>query len=398
MEKVIYTNFDHNATTQPSPQCLQNISLWLEQWGNPSSIHYLGRGPKTLLRESRRQIADFLGADPLEIIFTSGGSEANNLALQGVFAAIRAGRLFSGENRNQLIISAVEHPSITKTAMFLKQQGIDVTLIPVSRGGHLDLETFEKALSTKTALVSMMFANNETGNIFPIAKMAKMAHAVGALMHCDGVQALGKAEVHVKNWQVDLATFSAHKFYALKGCGILYARRGVVLEPLIHGGGQERRRRAGTENLLSIASFAAQTEQKNLVTQKIQHMQQLRDELEAKILREIPGVKKTGGEAPRICNTSSLVIDGIDGETLLMNLDMKGFAVSTGAACSSGSPEPSPVLLSMGLSRQEAQASLRLSLGWSTTADDVLRFVEALKQVVQRLRSFQHGEAATYGL
>jgi cysteine desulfurase len=403
--------FDHNATTKPAEFLKEKVSQWLDQWGNPSSIHWAGRGPKALLRDSRRAVAQLLGCDPLEIVFTSGGSEANNLAIKGVFEAIEAieaiesGRLTgSGPSevpRDHYLLSAVEHPSVTKAMQYLKSRGARVDVIPVNRDGQLDLEKYESLLGPRTALVSVMFANNETGHILPVAKVAKLAHKAGALVHCDGVQALGKARVDVRNWQVDLATFSGHKCYALKGCGVLYVRKGTRLQSLIHGGGQERGRRAGTENLLAIASFATMAEQmakSEVLEAHLARMTELRDRLERMVGGRIGGVAVTGAAGPRIANTSSMVIEGVDGETLLMNLDMRGFCVSTGAACSSGSPEPSPVLLAMGLSRAEAQSSLRVSLGWHSTVNEVDHFVETLAAVVERLRSFRHGERAMLGV
>lgn len=387
---------DHNATTPPADFLQAKVGEWLTQWGNPSSIHWTGRGPKALLRESRRQVAAMLGCDSLEVVFTSGGSEANNLAIKGVFEAQRTGLTTS--QRDHYLFSAVEHPSVHRTMAQLQVRGARVDLIEVNRQGELNLSQLESLLSERTALVSVMFANNETGHIFPIAKIAKMAHKVGALVHCDGVQALGKAHVDVRNWQVDLASFSGHKCYALKGCGVLYVRRNTRLESLIAGGGQERGRRAGTENLLAIAALAAMEKPMQQLTPRLEHMTTLREALEKRILARIDGIHLTGGESPRLANTSSLVIDNVDGETLLMNLDMQGFSVSTGAACSAGSPEPSPALLAMGLSRREAQSSLRLSLGWETTQTEIEAFVETLEKVVARLRSFRHGERAMLGV
>jgi cysteine desulfurase len=382
---------DHNATTKPANFLIEKLPGWIEQWGNPSSIHWAGRGPKALLRDSRRALAQVLGCEALEIVFTSGGSEANNLAIKGVFDSEKTAR-------DQYIVSAVEHPSVFKTMQHLKTLGARVDVVPVGRDGELDLAKLESMLSERTALVSVMFANNETGHIYPIAKLAKMAHKVGALVHCDGVQGLGKARVDVRNWQVDLASFSGHKCYALKGCGALYVRKGVRLESLIHGGGQERGRRAGTENLLAIASFAAMAEELSDLETHLSRMTQLRDRLERLVQSSIANVHVTGKEGSRISNTSSMVIEGVDGETLLMNLDMRGFCVSTGAACSSGSPEPSPVLLAMGLTRAEAQSSLRVSLGWNTTVNEIDNFVDTLTSVVERLRTFRHGERAMLGI
>lgn len=382
---------DYNATTPVMAELLPKIQEWLEHWGNPSSIHWSGRGPKALLRDSRRALAAALGCDALELVFTSGGSESNNLAIKGVFLS----RLKRGVvSRNQYLMSAVEHPSVQKAMEQLRLQGAVVETIAVDRKGQIDLEQFKKQLSPHTSLVSVMAANNETGHVMPIQEMARLTHEAGALFHCDAVQALGKLPIDLHNWDVDLATFSAHKFYALKGCGLLYVKRGVQLESLISGGGQERGRRAGTENLLSLAAFGAVVPHLVHLEDAVSKMRTLRDLFENEVLNEISGIQITGREGERLPNTSSLVLDRVDGETLLMNLDLRGFSVSTGAACSSGNPEPSPVLLNMGLSRREAQSSLRVSLGWSTSQEDIMRFVVNLKEVVARLRHFQHGHDA----
>lgn len=378
---------DHNATSPIAERVRDRIPVWIENWGNPSSIHQAARGPKALLRESRDKVARILGVNPLELIFTSGGSEANNLAIKGVFESFTGPDLSGRGFRNHYLFSSVEHPSVRRTAEYLRARGAEVEFIPVSRQGSIDLADFATRVSERTALVSVMLANNETGNIFPIKEMARIAHEKGALFHTDGVQALGKIPVDLRDLDVDLASFAGHKFYALKGCGVLYARRGVKLESLIHGGGQERHRRGGTENILAIASLGAMCELKDEVLARGEEMECLRDHMERRILAEIPRVSLTGAESPRLPNTSSLVLPGVDGETLLMNLDMRGFAVSTGAACSSGSPEPSPVLLAMGLSRDEAQWSLRVGLGWSTCQEEVDRFVDTLKDVVHHVRS-----------
>ena len=392
MLKTVY--LDHNATTPVHAEIKARVGDWTEAWGNPSSIHFAGRGPKAILRESRQAIADLLGVAPLELIFTGGGSEANNLALKGI---CERGPL-TAQDRNQVFISAVEHPSVVKAADYLRSRGFVVEIIPVNRSGELDLAFLDARVSERTALVSVMLANNETGHIMPIARVAEIAHRVGALVHCDAVQGLGKIPVKLRELGVDLATLSGHKFYALKGCGVLYARKGLNLTSLIHGGGQERGRRAGTENILGIASLGHMARKGDQIVAEGERLRGLRDGMEAQILREITDVTVTGADGLRVPGTSSLVIEGVDGETLLMNLDVRGFAVSTGAACSSGNPEPSPTLLAMGLSRAEAQSSLRLSLGWGTTAEDLEAFVEALKAVVARLRSFKHGESYAYGV
>ena len=387
--------FDHNATAPLAEHLPAEIAQWLNYWGNPSSIHLSGRGPKRLLRKARADIARMIGAKPLELVFTAGGSEANNTVLKGVFEKFREK---NSQGSFGLMISAVEHPSVTQAAKFLEANyNIRLFVIPVNRHGFIDLEFYKKTLSEETIhLVSVMYANNETGNIFPIAEMSRFARENGALFHTDGVQALGKTTVNVQDWGVDFASFSAHKFYALKGCGVIYSKSGSTYESLIHGGAQERKRRAGTENLLAIASLGSMSLQANHIEPQAERIAQLRDYLEQRILSEISGVSVNGGKAPRLANSLNLTIADADGESLLMNLDLEGFAVSTGAACSSGNPEPSPVLLSMGLSPEQAQTSLRLSLGWSNTKNDVDTFIESLKTIVARLRKIKEQEMNQY--
>ena len=378
---------DNNATTPVAALLMPLLENWVAEWGNASSIHQSGRGPKTLIREARNQLADLLGCHPLEIVFTAGGSEANNLAIKGVYEQLVVSGELEGKKR--FICSQVEHPSVMKTMQYLKQKGADVVTIPVSREGELDLEALKGFLKqAPTALVSVMIANNETGSIFPLEKVIELAHAHGALVHSDMVQALGKIPFSLKALNVDFASFSSHKFYSLKGCGILFSRKGNQLVPVIHGGAQERSRRAGTENTLAIAAFGEMAKQKDRIPFEQQRLRALRDHLESRMKESISGVEVTGAGVDRLPGSMSVLIPGVDGETLLMNLDMKGFSVSTGAACSSGSPEPSPVLLAMGLSRDEAQSSLRLGLGWSTRAEDVDRFLQQLIVTVERLRSF----------
>lgn len=374
---------DHNATTPIDASVIEKIPDWLRLWGNPSSIHDHGRGPKNLLRESRRKIADFIKAGhPLEIIFTSGGSESNNLVIRGVFDYYKKHQ----PQKKIFLRSAVEHPSVVKAMDALVLQGAQVKVIPVNRNGEIDLDYYEAHLTPDVALVSVMAASNETGILFPLKKMCKLAHEKGILFHTDAVQAMGKIPFGVTHWGVDFASFAGHKFYALKGSGILYCRRGVSFEPQINGGGQERGRRCGTENLLAIASLAQMTEQAHLVETKRVDCESLRNYMEQKILAEIPNIQVIGKDIKRLPNTSCMIVAGVSGETLLMNLDLKGFSVSTGSACSSGNPEPSAALLSMGITRDEAQSSLRVSLGWHTTASDIDSFVVSLKDIVNRLR------------
>jgi cysteine desulfurase len=383
--------FDHNATTPLAADLPQYIASILDNWGNPSSIHHGGRGPKTLLRDARQALATLVGCSSLEIVFTSGGAEANNLAIKGVFESFakKWGADPVKWPRKRFLVSAVEHPSVTQTYKYLESKGAHVEKIPVSRGGEIDLEAFKKMLGEDVALVSVMFANNETGNIFPIKELTKLTRTVGALFHSDCVQALGKVEFNLRDLDVDYASFSSHKFYSLKGSGFLYVKKGAPVESLIHGGGQERHRRAGTENVLAIASLGFVARKHAVIVENFERTKQLRDCMEREVLERIDGVSVTGAEGPRLPTTSSFVIRNVDGESLLMNLDIEGVSVSTGAACSSGNPEPSPTLLAMGLTRFEAQASLRVSIGWSTTEEDVARFIVILEKVVGRLRSLR---------
>ncbi|MEK2688669.1 cysteine desulfurase family protein [Bdellovibrio sp. GT3] len=390
--------FDHNATTPVCAEVIAALPEFAAAGGNPSSIHWGGRQPKNLIRDARKAISEALHISPLEIIFTSGGSEANNTVIKGLFDYYHTAQFLAPEQRRRthFMCSAVEHPSIMKTMAHLEALGARVSYIPVSREGVIDLKFYAEHLSEETALVSVMFANNETGTLFPIKQMAEMAHAKGALFHTDAVQGFGKAPLNFKELNVDFASISGHKFYSIKGSGVLYMKKGMFVSPLIHGGGQERHRRGGTENTLGIACLGLMAQRAPLVQDKAFEVSKLRDHMEARILNEISDVTITAVETPRLGNTSSLVIKDADGETMLMSLDIKGYAVSTGAACSSGNPEPSPVLLAMGLSRQEAQNSLRVSLGWDTTLEEVDGFVEALKAVVTRLRSIEHEEGETY--
>lgn len=390
---------DNNATTPLSSAIKEALPQWLEQWGNPSSVHGHGRGPKNIIRESRNAIAKMFGVDPLEIIFTAGGSEANNLALKGFYFSQKS----KGSARNRILLTSTEHPSLKNTAQFLASLGVEIHWIKTNRFGEVDLHDYERALGENVLLVSAMLANNETGHLLPIREMSVLAHNVGAVFHTDAVQALGKTPIHLKRLDVDMASFAAHKFYGLKGCGILYVKKGIELESLVHGGGQERGRRGGTENSIAIASFGKMAELSATISDHCEQMRVLRDFFESEVLRRIPNCTINGVRdrqtSPRLSNTSNITIGEIDGEVLLMNLDMAGFSVSTGSACSSGSQDPSPVLLAMGLSREEAQSSLRVSLGWQTTRQEIESFCDTLEKVVFRLRALKTSKVReAYGL
>lgn len=381
IQKRVY--LDHNATTAPSPLLKSRWHELIDMSGNPSSIHQDARLPRAMIREARQKISKILGCSAIEIIFNSGASEGSSTVFQSVFENAK-------EGRNEFIVSSVEHPSVMKVAEYLTHKGAVVHFVPVSREGRLDIDFIKQKIGPKTALVSVMFANNETGSIFPVREVADLAHAAGALMHSDCVQLFGKAVCDFSELHLDYATFSAHKFYGLKGTGFCYIKNSSPWQPLIFGS-QERHRRGGTENVIGIAALNIVLDEMVNVEEKVSQMQSLRDYFEAELLMRLPGVRVTASESPRLANTSSLLIDEVDGETMLMSLDLKGFSVSTGAACSSGSPEPSPVLLAMGITAAEAQSSLRVSLGWSTTREQIDAFIVVLIEVVLKLRAL-HAE------
>lgn len=374
---------DHSASTPIHRGLTETVGKILQAWGNPSSIHQAGRGPKSILREARSAVAKMIGVKPLELIFMSGGSEANNTVFHSVFMANK------NTGRNKYLVSSVEHPSVVAKARELQALGAQVEWIPVSREGFIDLEFIEKHLDENTALVSVMCANNEFGSIFPIKKIAAMAHGVGAKMHSDCVQAFGKLQIDLNKLDVDYASISAHKFYSLKGCGVLYCKTGSPFSSLIHGGGQERYRRGGTENPLAIAALGYMAQYADKISEMHGQVKELRDYFEQEVQSRIPDIQITAKDSKRLPANSSLIIPGIDGETLLMNLDIEGFYVSTGAACSSGNPEPSPVLRAIGLSLEEAQSSLRVSFGWGNNLRDVEMFLQCLEKVVARIRQIR---------
>lgn len=381
---------DNNATTAPSQMVIDQLPNLLSHWGNPSSIHLASRAPKNILRETRKLFAQIFNCSQLEIIFNSGASEGNNTVLRSVWEKF-------GLDKNEYIISSLEHPCVLKTANYLESMGAIIHLIPVSKSGVLNLEFITEKINTKTALISCMFANNETGTMFPIAAISEIAQKHNVLFHSDCVQALGKSEINLSKLNLDYATFSGHKFHALKGSGVLFVKKNAPYTNLIHGGGQERHRRGGTENILGIASLQIVLAELIHLQTNVIRMQNLRNQMETQILAQISDVSITSEKSDRLCNTSSMVIAGVDGETLLMSLDIAGFAVSTGAACSSGNPEPSPVLLAMGLTRQEAQNSLRISIGWTTTESELSKFVTAIVEIVARIRSVEINRSAIKG-
>jgi cysteine desulfurase len=378
---------DHAATTPLDPEVLEAMLPYLrEEFGNPSSLHRFGQRARGAIDEARARVASLLGARDAEIVFTGSGTEADNMAVIGATLAGAARQ--DGNARKDLVTSAMEHHAVLRSAKSLPHSEHNVTLARVDEGGQVDLADLEGLIDHATALVSIMFANNETGVIQPIPEVVRIARGRGALVHTDAVQGVGKVPIDVKRLDVDLLTASAHKIYGPKGTGALYVRSGTLMTALIRGGSQERNRRAGTENVAGIVGFgkAAELAQSRLAGDAAR-VAALRDRLEAAV---IEGSKETvfrnGSAGNRICSTASLSFEGVSGEDLLIALDLAGIAVSTGAACAAGSPEPSHVLKAMGLSRDRVNGSLRFSLGRGTTEEEVDRTVEAVHAAVERLR------------
>ena len=349
-------------------------------YGNASSIHGFGQSAKQRLEAARRQVAALIHADPAEVIFTGGGTEADNLAVLGVVRA-------AASPARHVITSAIEHPAVLAPCAQLEREGVAVTRLRVGSGGVVQPEDVTRALRPETVLISVMHANNELGTIQPIAEIARLAHEAGVPLHVDGVQALGKVPVDVAALGADLYSMSAHKVYAPKGVGALYARRGTRLAPIVFGGHHERDRRPGTENVPGNVAFGAAAELAGRqLSQDAERLGALRDRLENAVLNRISGVGINGARWNRTPNTSNMYFDGIDGEALVIALDLRGFAVSTGSACSSGAITPSHVLTALSLSADRARASLRFSLGRSNTAEQVDALVEALEASVAHLR------------
>jgi cysteine desulfurase len=374
---------DHNATTPPSPAVVDRMAAVLrEDFGNPSSVHYFGQRAKALLDDARTAVALLIGADPSEVVFTGSGTEGDNLAVRGVAEALEAA------GRRHLIASAIEHEAVLNTLKALARRGWRTTLLPVDETGVVSPDALREALTPDTALVSVMHANNEIGTVQPIAELAAVAKASGAVFHTDAVQSAGKIPVDVKVLGVDLLTISAHKFHGPKGVGALWARRGLRLQSPITGGRQERGRRAGTENVAGIVGLGvAAVEARAKMAQEAVRLAALRDRLEESVLARVAGTARNGAAEPRVPNTANISFDRVEAESLLIALDLAGFAVSTGSACSSGTLEPSHVLKAMGLAAHRTQNSIRFSLGQVNTDADIDRLVDALPGIVDKLRS-----------
>jgi cysteine desulfurase len=375
--------FDHNATTPLDPSVVEVMTTVLqEDFGNASSVHYYGQQAKARLDVARSAIGGLIGAEPSEIVFTSGGTEADNFALRGAAEALEP------TGRRHLIASTIEHEAVLVTLKALARRGWRVTLLPVDKTGIVHPEALSGALGDDTALVSVMHANNEIGTVQPIAELARLAHDRGALFHTDAVQSVAKIPVDVRGLGVDLLSLSAHKFNGPKGTGALWIKRGTRITAILTGGKHERARRAGTENVPAIAGLG---EAARLAAAKMSvegaRLAALRDRVESGVLAAVSGTAVNGALQPRVPNTTNISFEGIEAESLLIALDLEGIAVSTGSACSSGTLEPSHVLRAMGLPAHRTQNSIRISLGQGNTERDVDAFLEKLPNVIQKLRT-----------
>lgn len=372
---------DYNATTPLDPQVLEEmLPYFRNDYGNPSSIHSFGNKAKSVIDLARDRIAALANCRPKEITFTAGGSESNNYAIKGIAYSQR-------EKGNHLITTSTEHASCLETFKFLESQGFEVTYLDVNSDGLVDPNQLSESIRDNTILISCIYANNETGVINPIKTLSGIAHDKDILFHTDAVQTLGKIKIDLKDLNVDLASFSSHKIYGPKGVGALYIKMGVNPVSLLHGGGQERGKRSGTENVPGIAGFGKAAEIVNSTfTEESKRIAGIKEMLKDGILKSINGVNINGDTPENLPNTLNLSFDGAEGESLVMNLDMEGIAVSTGSACSEGNVEPSHVLLAMGQSKQQAISSLRLSIGRFTTNEDIERFLKILPGITERIR------------
>jgi len=374
--------FDHNATTPVAPEVADAMLPYLrEEWGNPSSIHWAGRGSRKGVDDARDSVARLLNCEPTEVVFTSSGTEGDNHAIKGVVYSKKA-------RGNHIITTRVEHPAVLNTCKYLEKNGFEVTWLDVDSQGMIDLDELKAAIKPSTTLITVMYANNETGTLFPIDRIGEIAREHGVTFHTDAVQAGGKIPLDTKKLNVDLLTISGHKLYGPKGVGALYIRRGVKLVPLIHGGHHERNRRGGTENVAGIAGLGRACEiALRDMDREVEHTSALRDRLEKALMEKIPHTYLNGHPTERLPNTTNLSFEFVEGESLLLNLDMKGIAASSGSACTSGSLEPSHVLIAMGLTHELSHGSVRFSLGRENTAEEVDFLIEQMPPIVERMRA-----------
>ena len=380
MDHIIYA--DNAATTRVSERVLKAmLPYFTEEYGNPSSIYEVGRNSKKAIEKAREQVAVALCAEPSEIYFTSCGSEADNWAIRGIAEKLLA------KGKKHIITSVFEHHAVLHTCEYLEKNGFEVTYIPVSDKGLINPDDIKKAIRPDTALVTIMYANNEIGTIQPIPEIAKICHEAGVLFHTDAVQAIGNVPINVKEQGIDMLSLSGHKIHAQKGIGVLYIKKGISIPNLIFGGGQERGKRAGTENVPAIVGLGeAITAAVENIPAKIEKVTALRNRLIDGILK-LPRTRLNGDRELRLCGNSNTSIEGVEGESLLLMLDMNKICASSGSACTSGSLDPSHVLLSLGLKHEVAHGSLRLSISEETTDEDIDYILEVIPKVVERLRA-----------
>ena len=376
---------DHNATTPAAPEVVAAMLPFLShEYGNASSIHSFGQRARTAVERARESVAALVGARAGEIVFTSGGTEADNLA---IFGLVPLGPGAPGGVRRHVITTQIEHHAVLNACQFLEREGVEVSYVPVSAAGVVDPQEVRRAIRPETVLITVMHANNEIGTVQPIEEIAKIAAEADIYLHCDAVQSAGKLPLDVARLGVDLLTVSGHKIRAPKGVGALFVSKGTRLRPIFYGGHHERDRRPGTENVAGIVALgvAAQLARENLQADATR-MASLRDRLESQLLTRISEARVNGEGAPRTPNTTNITFRHIEGESLVISLDLKGVACSTGAACSSGAVEPSHVLTAIGLAPEDARSSLRFSLGHSTTAEEIEYAIGVVPGVVERLR------------
>jgi cysteine desulfurase len=386
-EPIYY--FDNNATTRVAPEVVDAMVPFLkEYWGNPSSAYQFGHQVAAHIDQARQKVAALITADPREIVFTSCGTESNNSAIHSA--------LVTHPEKKHVLTTAVEHSANIKFGDFLQRHGYEVTYLSVESDGSLDLHLLEKSVRPDTAIVSVMWANNETGVIFPIEEIAAICRSKGSLFHTDAVQAAGKLKIDVQETGVDLLSLSAHKLHAPKGIGLLYVKKRTKYHPYVIGGSQERGRRGGTENVPNIVAFgrAAELAMSSLHDENTR-VRALRDKLETGILRTIPGTVRNGGKEPRLPNTSNIAFESVEAEGILLLLDQVGICASSGSACTTGSLDPSHVLLAMGCTAGRARGSIRFSLGIYNTEAEVDHVLKHLPGIIQKLRANAPVESAT---
>jgi len=379
MNKLIY--LDYNATTPTDPRVLEEMLPYFNtHYYNPSSLYKSARDCRKAIEQARIKVASLLGAEPSEIIFTAGGTEANNLAIKGV--------AFANKNKgNHIITSKIEHPAVLNPCRWLEQQGFKVTYLGVDKYGVLDLDELKNSITQETILITIMHANNEVGTIQPIREISELAHSRGVYMHTDAVQTVGKLPIQVKELGIDLLSLSGHKFYGPKGIGALYIKKGTLLDPLIHGGHHEKNKRAGTENVSGIIGLGKACEIAQQEMGAENKIKELRDKLLEGIKNEIPDVIFIGHPEQRLASTLSICVKYVEGESMLMDLDAHGICASSGSACASGTLDPSHVLIAIGISQELAHSSLRISLGKHNTQEEIDYVIQVFPRIVERLRA-----------